>query len=252
MIIAEGVSKRFGERAVLRELDLSVQPGAVNLLVGANGAGKTTLLRILTRLATPDEGSVTINGVSLVDEPARALAQLSFLPQAPRFHSRLTTRQVASYYGRLRQRDENDVDAELARWELTGHAGVATGKLSGGMRQRLALAIFALARAPVLLLDEPGLSLDPYWRDRLAAFLADEARRGRTVLMATHLLGEWEGRADVCHVMRHGRIAGELPVDRLREAFAAEETGNETLFDLEARCPHCAEGRNAEEAAIVR
>lgn len=121
------------------------------------------------------------------------------------------------------------------------------------MRQRLALAIFALARAPVLLLDEPGLSLDPYWRDRLAEFLAEEARRGRTVLMATHLLGEWEGRADTCLLMRDGRIAGELPVDRLREAFAAEEgTQKGSSFDLEARRLHRSEGRSAVEAPRFR
>lgn len=87
MIVAHGVSKRFGDREVLRALELSVQPGAVNLLVGANGAGKTTLLRILTRLAAPDAGSVRINGVSLVDEPGRALAQLSFFAAGAAFSS---------------------------------------------------------------------------------------------------------------------------------------------------------------------
>jgi ABC-type multidrug transport system ATPase subunit len=91
------------------------------------------------------------------------------------------------------------------------------------MRQRLALAIFALARAPVLVLDEPGLSLDPFWRDRLAAFLTEEAQRGRTVLTATHLLGEWEGRVDRCVLMRDGRIAAELPPGHLRAAFAEAE-----------------------------
>ena len=130
---------------------------------------------------------------------------------------------MAAYYGQLRRRTAAEVEAELAEWALMDHAGVMTHQLSGGMRQRLALAVFALARAPVLVLDEPGLSLDPYWRDRLQQYLSAAARAGRTVLVATHLLGEWEGRVDTCHWMKDGRIAGELPADRLREAFAAAE-----------------------------
>jgi ABC-type multidrug transport system ATPase subunit len=223
VIAINGVSKRFRNRVVLQQLDLAVRPGGVNLLVGANGAGKTTLLRILARLAEPDAGSVVLNGIDLHAEPERALAQLSFLPQAPRFHPRLTTRQVASYYGKLRRRLPGEIEAELKQWELTEHAAVMTHQLSGGMRQRLALAVFALARAPVLVLDEPGLSLDPYWRDRLQQYLTAAAREGRTILVATHLLGEWEGRVDTCHLMKAGRIAGELPPDQLRAAFAAAE-----------------------------
>jgi ABC-type multidrug transport system ATPase subunit len=96
---------------------------------------------------------------------------------------------------------------------------VPTGKLSGGLRQRLALAVFSLADAPVILLDEPGLSLDPEWRQSLQQFLRHEAGRGRTVLVATHLLGEWERRADRCLLIERGRSQGELPPDQLREYF---------------------------------
>jgi ABC-type multidrug transport system ATPase subunit len=223
MIVVEQVSKRFGARVVLRELSLRAPAGGVHLLVGANGAGKTTLLRIMTRLAQPDAGSVRLNQIDLMAEPRRALAALAFLPQSPRFHPRLTTRQVLAYYGGLRHRTPSDVDGELERWALAGHAAVVTHHLSGGLRQRLALAVFALAHAPVMVLDEPGLSLDPYWRDQLQRFLADQARLGRTVLVATHLLAEWEGRVDTCHLLQEGAVAGTLPVDRLREAFAEAE-----------------------------
>lgn len=223
MITVQEVRKAFGPRAVLGGLNLEVRPSAVSLLVGANGAGKSTLLRILSGLSDPDAGAVLLNGVDLLARRADALAQLSFLPQAPRFHPRLTTRQVATYYGRLRNRSADDVTHELAAWELMGHANVVTSHLSGGLRQRLAIAVFALARAPILLLDEPGLSLDPFWRARLQTFLMEEARGGRTVLVATHLLGEWEGRVDTCFALKNGRIERELPADRLREAFAASE-----------------------------
>lgn len=219
MLLTRNLEKSFGTRHVLTGLDLVAEPGAVTLLVGANGAGKTTTLRLLAGLADPDAGTVAIGGHDLKRDRRLALAQLSFLPQAARFHPRLTTAQVAEFYARLRGRDRKAVGSELERWGLLEHAHVATAKLSGGLRQRLALAVFSLADAPVLLLDEPGLSLDPEWRHRLQAFLTEEANRGRTVLVATHLLGEWEGQTDRCILIADGRNGGELPPERLRDAF---------------------------------
>ena len=219
MINASDLRKSFGSRGVLDGFELRVQPGAVTLLVGANGAGKTTALRIIAGLSEADAGSVTIAGHDLVRERGAALAHISFLPQAPRFHPRLTVLQTTEFYARLRGRPVAAARISLEAWGLAEFLAVPTGKLSGGLRQRLALAIFALADAPILLLDEPGLSLDPLWRERLHEFLREEAARGRTVLVATHLLGEWEGRADRCVLVENGRAHAELPADRLRENF---------------------------------
>lgn len=225
MIITRNLTKSFGTRCVLAGLDLAVEPDAVTLLVGANGAGKTTALRLLAGLAEPDSGTVTISGHDVHEARRAALAHLAFLPQAPRFHPRLTTVQVAEFYARLRGRDRQDATDALDTWGMIEFARMPTGKLSGGLRQRLALAVFALADAPVLLLDEPGLSLDPEWRRRLQEFLTAEARRGRTVLVATHLLGEWDGRADRCLVIADGRCAGEIAPDRLRDGFFSRTGG---------------------------
>jgi ABC-2 type transport system ATP-binding protein len=219
MILTRDLEKAFGKRNVLAGLDLVAEPGAITLLVGANGAGKTTTLRLLAGLADPDGGTIAIAGQDLRRARQQALAHLSFLPQAPRFHPRLSTIQVATFYAQLRGRERRDVVRALGDWGLSDFAQVPTAKLSGGLRQRLALAVFALADAPVLLLDEPGLSLDPEWRQRLQDFIAAKAQRGGTVLVATHLLGEWERRADRCLLIENGRAGGELPPDRLRDAF---------------------------------
>jgi ABC-type multidrug transport system ATPase subunit len=223
MIAAHQLGKSFGTRRVLAGLELDVQPGAVTLLVGANGAGKTTLLRIITGLCLPDQGHVQVGGCDVVQQRLAALARLAFLPQAPRFHPRLTTGQVARYYGRLRGRNDAEITGELDLWGLRDHIAMPTARLSGGLRQRLAVAVLALARAPVLVLDEPGLSLDPEWRMRLQRYLSAEARRGATILVATHLLGEWEGKVDACLLLESGRVSGALPPDRLRETFPAFE-----------------------------
>lgn len=219
MIFTCDLRKSFGSLPVLAGLDLVAEPGTVTLLVGRNGAGKTTALQLLAGLAAPDGGTICIQGHDLESDRSQALARLSFLPQAPRFHSRLTVAQVARFYAQLRGCEREAVASALATWGLADCARVPTGKLSGGLRQRLGLAVFALADAPVLLLDEPGLSLDPGWRDQLQRFLTAQARAGRTVLVATHLLGEWEGRADRCVLLENGRCVGELAPDQLRAAF---------------------------------
>lgn len=227
MILVTQLQKSFGPRRILNGFDLQAQPGAVTLLVGANGAGKTTALRLIAGLSNPDAGTIVVAGHALARQRQLALAHLSFLPQAPRFHPRLTVAQTTEFYARLRGRPATSAAISLEAWGMSEFARVPTGKLSGGLRQRLALAIFALADAPVLLLDEPGLSLDPVWRERLQQFLRTEADRGRTVLVATHLLGEWEGRANRCVLVANGRGQGELPPDRLREHFPL----------LEEECP---------------
>jgi ABC-2 type transport system ATP-binding protein len=219
MITISRLRKTYGRQCVLDGLDLVARPGEVTLLVGANGSGKTTTLRQICGLSTPDAGRIEIAGVDLGAARLDALAHLSFLPQSPRFHPRLTTREILDFYARLRGLAPERVDQAEARWGLGDVRSRTTGCLSGGTRQRLALAVQSLPDAPVLVLDEPGLSLDPDWRRFLHGELHGAARRGVTVLVATHLLGEWEGQADRCLVLEHGQVARELPPSRLREAF---------------------------------
>lgn len=223
MIEATGIEKRYGDRRVLDGVDLSLPRGAVTLLVGTNGAGKTTLLRIACGLCVPDRGRLRVAGFDIVAQRLAALSQLAFFPQSPRFHLRLTCRQVARYYAQLRGLAPVSADAALERWGLGGHLTAATADLSGGLRQRLALAVFSLAPVPVLVLDEPGLSLDPEWRTRLQEHLSAAAAQGATVLVATHLLGEWEGKTDQCVLLEAGRVGGFVAPERLREHFNAPE-----------------------------
>lgn len=225
MIEASGVSKRFGRRKVLDRLDVTVAPGALTLLLGSNGAGKTTLLRILVGLTDPDAGRVLINGVDRRENPRLAASQLSFLPQSPSFNPRLTTGQVLAFYAKLRAVGRDACLRVEEHWGLNDHHKARTGQLSGGLRQRLALAVFSLADVPVLILDEPGLSLDPIWRERLQLHLSERARNGATVLVATHLLGEWEKEGERLLLLENGSRASEIEADQIRSRLlGARET----------------------------
>ena len=219
MITLTGLRKSYGGRRVLDGLDLVARPGEITLLVGANGCGKTTTLRHLCGLSAPDAGRIAIGPADLMTARTAALAQLSFLPQSPRFHARLTVGEIIAFYARIRGLPASRAAAVERQWDLADVRTRPTGKLSGGTRQRLALAVWSLPGAPVLVLDEPGLSLDPQWRRALQTELHAAARGGSTVLVATHLLGEWNGHADRCLVLEGGRIGRDLPPARLLEAF---------------------------------
>jgi ABC-type multidrug transport system ATPase subunit len=214
MIAANDVRKSYGRKEVLRGVSLHAGDGAVTLLVGSNGAGKSTTMKVFAGLIRPTAGEVRINSFDVVRQRILAQRSLAYLPQSPIFHPRLTCIQILRFYARLRGVPQPRCESML---ELTGLGEVAhtrTGALSGGMRQRLGLALLLLADAPVLLLDEPGLSLDPAWRKRLQETLHFEAQRGKTVLVTTHLIAEWNGVADRCLLCRAGVIDRELdPAD---------------------------------------
>lgn len=216
MIAVENLIKHYGRASVLAGMSFRAEPGQLTLLIGANGAGKTTTVRILAGLTRPDGGAAFIEGKDVVRERIAAQSRLSFLPQGVAFHPRLSSRHILRFYARLRGCPAARAEEMLALAGLGDHATKPAGALSGGLRQRLGLALLLLPDAPVLLLDEPGLSLDPEWRDRLQSLLVSEARRGKTVLVTTHLLAEWEGVADRCLLCQDGRIAGEIDPNNLR------------------------------------
>lgn len=210
MITAEALTKSYRGKGVLRGVTFTARPGEITLLVGPNGAGKSTTMKLLTGLARADAGHALIAGKDIVREKIAAQRLLSFLPQTPNFHPRFTCGQIVDFYGRLRGVDRPRRAWALEQAGLSGVTREQTRTLSGGMRQRLGLALLLLPDAPVLLLDEPGLSLDPGWRRHLQNILHEEARRGKTVLVTTHLIAEWNNVAHRCLLCRHGVIEREL------------------------------------------
>jgi ABC-type multidrug transport system ATPase subunit len=197
-----GLGKRFGDEQALRDISLSTSAGERVAIIGPNGAGKTTLLQLLAGTLTPDEGTLD-------------LPQAGWVPQRAAVYSKLTVRENLRLFARLERVDDDAVRRMLELTEL--EPGAETGKLSGGNRQRLNIAVGLLGDPPLLLLDEPSAALDPAQRERLWAFIATlEA----TVLFTTHDIGEAERHADRVLVLAGGALVGELaPTDDLETAF---------------------------------
>lgn len=225
MISVEHLAKNYRRNPVLRGISFEAAAGAITLLVGPNGAGKTTTMKVLSGLVRPDSGSARINRIDIVRDRMAAQRALSYLPQRCNFHPRLTCAEILRFYARLRGVPVSRCDAMLELTGLREFAGQRTGELSGGARQRLGLALLLLPDAPVLLLDEPGLSLDPGWRKRLQETLRFAAERGKAVLVTTHLIAEWNNVANRCLLCRDGTIERELDPSDLPHNF--DETTQE-------------------------
>ena len=175
MIAAHEIIKSYGRTAVLRGMSFVAARNEITLLVGPNGAGKSTSMKILAGFARPDGGTARIDNVDIMKQRVTAQRLLSYLPQRPSFHPRMTCAEILRFYARLRGTAPSRCQAVIELAGLCEFERVRTGELSGGTRQRLGLAILLLPDVPVLLLDEPGLSLDPGWRKRLQDTLRFEA-----------------------------------------------------------------------------
>ncbi len=214
MIAAENLTKSYGHTKVLRGISLVAETKQITLLVGPNGAGKSTSMKIFAGLIRPTAGRAFIDKIDIGEKRIAAQRLISYLPQNPSFHPRLSCIEILRFYAGLRSVAESRCDAMLERTRLSEIANVPTGKLSGGMLQRLGLALLLLPDAPVLLLDEPGLSLDPGWRKWLQQTLRFEAERGKTILITTHLIAEWNNVAHRALLCRDGLIERQLdPAD---------------------------------------
>ena len=213
-------TKRFGAQVAVADLSLDVERGEVVALLGPNGSGKTTSLKGAAGLLAPTSGHV------LIGEPARPALEAdarrvaSFLPQKVSFPDTLTGQEVVDFYRALRGVPERRSLDALRAASLNGAGDRAVGTYSGGMVQRLGLAVAMLPDAPVLLLDEPTAALDP---DGLCTFygLVERHRaEGRTVLFTSHQLGDAERLADRVAVLVEGRLVATFTASELAEELA--------------------------------
>jgi Cu-processing system ATP-binding protein len=232
----EGFGKSYDGHVAARDVDLEVGAGEVVALLGPNGSGKTTCLKAAAGLILPTWGRVLVGGVPASRPEARRA--LSFLPQKVSFPEALTGREVVDFYRRLRNAPEARSSEVLRFASLNGAAARSVGTYSGGMVQRLGLAVAALPDGPLLLLDEPTAALDPEGLGAFYELVERRRREGKTILFTSHHLGDVERLADRFAVLVGGRLAALLSSQELASRLAERgllrlrlETRPEGLLD---------------------
>ena len=197
-----GLTKRFGERVALNAISATIPTGGITGLVGPDGAGKSTLLRLLAGLLVPEAGEIRVLGLDPVREGDALRQRLGYMPQQFGLYEDLSVQENLSLYADLRGVLEPERTSTLARLlaftDLARFTARPAGKLSGGMKQKLGLACALLGTPDVLLLDEPGVGVDPISRRALWQMVRELAEGGMTVLWSTAYLDE----AELCdHVL---------------------------------------------------
>jgi len=215
MIRFHDTTKRFRATLAVDRLTVTIAPGEVVAVLGPNGSGKTTTMKMAAGLVRPDSGSVTLGEPALPAWDPRARRSLSFLPQRVAFPEALSGREVVEFYRRLRGAGTAQADAVLRFASLNGAGERAVGTYSGGMLQRLGLAVAMLPEANALLLDEPTAALDPEGLCALYGLVAHRRSQGRTVVFTSHQVNDVE-LADRVLIMARGRLAGEFTREQLR------------------------------------
>jgi ABC-2 type transport system ATP-binding protein len=204
-IRVEGLTKRYGDRAVVDHLSIDVPRGVIAGFVGPNGAGKTTTLRMLLGLVRPTSGTGAVLGSS-IDDPSAYLSRVGGLVEGPAFHPALSGRRNLEVLAALGGRDAAEIPALLHEVGLGSRGDDAYKTYSLGMKQRLGIAGALIGEPELLILDEPTNGLDPAGIREMRDFVARLARADRTIFVSSHLLAEVEQVCDWLVMIDDGKL----------------------------------------------
>lgn len=227
-----GLSKYYGKKAAVKELDLTVERGELFALLGVNGAGKSTTIKLLSCLLRPDGGDARLMGESILTHPQAVKRRINVSPQetavAPNLSVRENLELMAGLYGVEKRR----VEAAMGELGLEEVSGSRAKTLSGGWQRRLSIAMALITEPEVLFLDEPTLGLDVLARRELWGVI-EGLKWKTTVVLTTHYLEEAEALSDRVGVMAEGRLRAVGTPEELK-ALAGTDSFEEAFVALAA------------------
>jgi ABC-2 type transport system ATP-binding protein len=206
VIEVEHLTKRYGALLAVNDLSFTVRQGEVFAFLGANGAGKTTTVEIIETIRTPTSGQVRLFGLDVTKKKREFIHRIGVLPQGFNSFDRITVRETLQYYARLFDCRSADLDGLIALADLKDKTYEQFHNLSGGLKQRLGIAVALVNDPEVVFLDEPTTGLDPHARREVWAVLLDLKNQGKTIFLTTHYMEEAEFLADRVAILAKGRI----------------------------------------------
>jgi ABC-type multidrug transport system ATPase subunit len=251
MIRVTNLTKRFGEFTALDAVSFEVRDGETMALLGPNGSGKTTTLKSIAGLVTAGAGRVSVGGIDLATCPCEARRLISYLPQRVAFPENFTALEVLRFYCRLRKLPPERADEVLESFHLDSVKDKLVSQFSGGMVQRLGIAVAFLPDAPFLLMDEPTASLDPESAIGFREWIARLRRTGKTILFASHVLSDVDLLADRVAILVGGKVAAVETVGALRDGLVASARMRLSLFNPQERFARVAVAAGASEARLA-
>jgi len=205
-IKVENLTKRYGELLAVNDISFTVKRGEVFALLGPNGAGKTTTVEIIDTIREPTSGKVTLLGMDVTKKKHDIVPRIGVLPQGFTSFDRITVRETLQYYSRLYCGSNTDIDGLIELVNLKDKANEQYRNLSGGLKQRLGIALSLVNDPEVVFLDEPTTGLDPRARREVWEVLLGLKKKGKTVFLTTHYMEEAELLADIVAIISKGKI----------------------------------------------
>jgi len=235
MIRVRNLTKTFRQFQAIHSLSFDVHQGETFALLGPNGSGKSTTLKCIAGLTVPDSGEISVSGNDVWKSGCNARKLFSYLPQQISFPESLTAREVMEFYCDLRRIPVDRIEQLLTQseFDFDGFADRRIGEFSGGMTQRLGLAVACLPNAPLLMLDEPTVSLDPEGARQFRVFLQSMKAAGKTILFSSHLLADVETLADRVAILVEGKLVALRSATELKT-----ELENSSLEDVYIKYIH--------------
>lgn len=220
MIEARDLTKNYGPIRALRGIDFTIEKGEVVGLLGPNGAGKSTAMRITTGYLAPTDGSVTVSGIEVLDDPHAVQSQIGYLPEGNPLYLDMRLREALRFAAAARGLTGDDrkraIGAALDDAGLLGREHQIIASFSRGYRQRVGLAMALLHRPPILILDEPTSGLDPNQQTEMRRFVRSLAEQ-HTVVFSSHILPEVEAVCDRVIAIHQGRVVADGTVEDVRQ-----------------------------------
>jgi ABC-2 type transport system ATP-binding protein len=224
LLEVRGVSRSFDSVRALDDVSFDLDAGAIMGFVGPNGAGKTTAMRILATLDTPNAGTVTLDGKSVLEQPDAVRPLIGYMPDRQGAYDDTSVREhldfFARAYGLRGEARRRRVDEVMAFTALAPLGDKLFSSLSKGMQQRTSLARALLHNPRLLILDEPADGLDPRARVELREMLRALAAQGKAILVSSHILSELSEICDQCAIIEQGKLLAVGPVDAVANQAA--------------------------------
>ncbi|OQX56204.1 MAG: hypothetical protein B5M53_02705 [Candidatus Cloacimonas sp. 4484_209] len=234
MIVFENVTKRFGQLIAVKNLNLTIGKGELFGFLGPNGAGKTTTIKMLVGLVTPSSGSITVNNISVTDQPEAVKRISGYIPDTPFIYEYLTGREFLYFTGHIYGVEETklreNIEKYIALFEMDDWVDLPAIEYSHGMKQRIVISACLIHNPEYIVIDEPMVGLDPKSAKIVKNILIDKTKQGVTVFLSTHTLSVAEEICCRVAIINKGELVVDGKLDELKALSGKKEMNLEEIY----------------------
>ena len=227
MLHIENITKRYGDKAAVDHLTLSIAPGEICGFIGHNGAGKTTTIKICCGILQPDEGRVLVNGTCVQDDPIACKRVIAYIPDNPDLYEYMSGIQYLNFIADIFAVPKAEREARIRRYadafELTGDLAQPVSAYSHGMKQKLAIISALLHDPKLIIMDEPFVGLDPKAAHLLKQLMREHCDKGGAIFFSTHVLEVAEKLCDKVAIIKSGKLIRSGTMEEVKGDVSLEE-----------------------------